>query len=210
MSGLGFIDIESVRVRFPEDLFPYQGSRLFEVRHLSEVDERDSGWQPIRQASDVHCKWPTKHGAFFLGNFAEKNPFNIPGPFYGAMTDTCGAGPVEAPANVMLDSDGQEFLFRQPSNVEELRQVIGAAICDPFLGYGADGNSNWSLASIREWWKNRYDLVRKAALIHQPKEQVDRWRSYLEEEAEPYLRAYAFFVEERRLPLADNALPNLT
>src|SRR5205085_10529256 len=75
---------------------------------------------------------------FFRPAFGKRNPLNIPGPFYGAETDTCEMGTAEAPHNVLLDESGQEFVFTQPSNENELRDILGAAICECFVGYGAD------------------------------------------------------------------------
>ena len=42
-------------------------------------------------------------GQFFQPAFGKRNPLNIPGPFYGAETDTCETGTAEAPHNVLLD-----------------------------------------------------------------------------------------------------------
>lgn len=206
MVGLALIDIDSYRVRFPKDLIRYYKGRVIELRHVSELPGGETGWQTIKEAKDI---WAGDGQRVFQGNFAERNCFNIPGPFYGAMTDTCETGPAEAPANVGLDPAGQEFLYRQPSTVEEVQQLIFAARCDPFLGYGADGNSHWSLALVREWWQGRNDLIEKGSTIPQPKEQIDRWRSYLADEAEAYLRGYAFFIEEGRLPSVHDVLPDL-
>ena len=123
MRGDPHVDLSQFRVRFPSDLYPYKGSHVIEVCFADQIPPDNEGWQHISEA-----------GSFFQGKFAEKNPFNFPGPFYGALTDTCETGPMEAPANVMLDSQGQEFLFRQPATMNELRQVISAALCDPFQG----------------------------------------------------------------------------
>lgn len=203
-----------------------------EIRNVSELPEARNGWEPVREAS-INVERLVRAGSgegwigklahvfarqksrvriqarVFPGKFAERNPFNIPGPFYGAMTDTCQTGPAEAPANVMLDPVGQEFLYRQPSTIEELKQIFGAALTDPFEGYGADGNSNWSLTLIRAWWQSRDDLLEKSSAMVQPQRQIERWRSYLLEQTEPYLRAYAFFVEQGRLPAARDVLPDL-
>src|SRR6185437_16707438 len=130
MVSLDLIDIENYWVRLPKDLFPYHGSHVIEIRHFSDVAEGENGWQPIAEATDTNTTSTTKIGELFLGKFSERNPFNIPGPFYGAMTDTCETGPAEAPQNVMLDPHGQEFVFRQPSNLRELQQVFGVALCD--------------------------------------------------------------------------------
>jgi hypothetical protein len=87
---------------------------------------------------------------FFRPAFS-KNHFNVPGPFYGAETDTCCTGLHEAPGNVLLAARVQEFLFRQPSDADELRDVLSAALCECFCGYGADGDDHWTLHLIRDW-----------------------------------------------------------
>ena len=65
----------------------------------------------------------------FPSKFSMRNPLNIPGPIYGAETDTCCSGPREAPENVLLDKNGQEFVFKQASNAREFRGLVSAAIC---------------------------------------------------------------------------------
>jgi hypothetical protein len=92
------------------------------------------------------------------GNWTEKNWLNVPGPFYGAMTDTCQAGPVQAPGNVLFDENFQEFVWRQPRNENEVRDVLNAAYQDPFDGYGWDGDAHWTAAAVFEWWNRRDDV----------------------------------------------------
>ena len=151
----------------------------------------------------------------FHSSFAARNPFNLPGPFYGAETDTCLTGPNEAPKNVLIDRNGQEFVFKQPANRDELRQVIGAALCECFLGYGTDGDDNWNLTLIREWWRTRNELLEfKNELVflvqeHGLKTDPNEWEKFLTTEAEDYLRVYAFFVEEGRIPSDSDVLPEI-
>ena len=38
---------------------------------------------------------------------------------------------------------------------------------------------------------------------------LDRWREYLQHETEVYLRVYAFFLEEGRVPGTEDHLPDL-
>jgi hypothetical protein len=52
--------------------------------------------------------------------------------FYGAMTDTCGTGPIEAPRNIALDANGQEFVFQQPRDVDELADCCDACWAEVF------------------------------------------------------------------------------
>jgi hypothetical protein len=124
-------------------------------------------------------------------------------------TNTCETGPHEAPHNVLLDPSGQEFVFRQPADAAELRDVVSAALCECFCGYGADGDDNWTLPLIREWWRTRFDLLASLTAVRGDPESVRLWHHSLSGEAEDYLRAYAFFVLERRLPGEEDILPDV-
>jgi len=48
---------------------------------------------------------------------------------------------------------------QQPSTAVEFRDLVSAAMSECFEGYGADGDSHWRLASIREWWRTREDML---------------------------------------------------
>jgi hypothetical protein len=135
----GVIDIRDYRVRLPHKLLPYGGKAVLDVRPAGTLDPADPAWLPIRSLGKD----------FFRPAFAGRNRFNVPGPFYGAETDTCWTGPHEAPGNVLLDRDGQEFVCRQPADATELRDVLSAALCECFCGYGADGDDHWTLPLIR-------------------------------------------------------------
>ncbi|QDT44145.1 hypothetical protein Pan241w_42510 [Gimesia alba] len=145
----------------------------------------------------------------FDGIFSERNRFNIPGPFYCGQTDNCLTGRLEAPDNVMYDENGYEFLFRQPINHSELENVVSAANFDPFCGYAADGNQHWTLTLISDWWKSRDDLLAEVDALRTLNDNVDEWQAYLTGPAIEYLRQYAFFIEEGRLPEARDHLPRL-
>jgi hypothetical protein len=194
------INIREYRVRLPSDLYPYKGKRGIQVRHGSLAPPGDPSWTPITALGDD----------FFHPAFDKRNVLNIPGPFYGAETDTCETGPAEAPSNVLMDPVGQEFVFKQPSNEEELRDVISAALCECFCGYGADGDDHWNLSLIREWWRGRYDLLSHSAVLRRLSDSILTWQRLLAGEGEHYLRAYAFFVEERRIPTDTDVLPEVS
>jgi len=149
------------------------------------------------------------NGCFFQSAFDKRNPLNIPGPFYGAETDTCETGTMEAPHNVLLDGLGQEFVFMQPRSEDELRDIISAAICECFVGYGADGDDHWTVALIREWWRARFDLLTRSSQARGLPDSKRRWERILSGEGEAYLRSYAFFVENRRLPTEADFLPEI-
>ncbi len=192
------IQIREYVVRLPDPLYPYQDKTRIQVRKASAVAP-EPGWMPFTALV----------GQFFRTAFGKRNPLNIPGPFYGAETDTCETGTAEAPHNVLLDESGQEFVFTQPSNENELRDILGAAICECFVGYGADGDDHWTLALIREWWRSRLDLHARSSQARGLPESKRRWERILSGEGEAYLRSYAFFVENRRLPTEADALPEI-
>jgi hypothetical protein len=202
----GFADIRAFRVQLPKPLYPFHGRESI-------------GADSEGPASSDKCQWESswlginKLAAFFPAKFSEKNPLNIPGPIYGAKTDTCCTGPQEAPDNVLLDNNGQEFVFRQPSIADEFRDLVSAAISECFCGYGADGNSRWRVSLVREWWQTREDMLRTG--IDEDEKicipaSFQRWRQLLQGEAEGYLRVYAFFVENGRVPSEYDFLPEMS
>ena len=193
------IQIRKFLVRLPDPLYPYQGKSLIGVRRAVVAASPDTGWVPLTALV----------GRFFQPAFGRRNPLNIPGPFYGAETDTCLTGPMEAPHNVLSDGSGQEFVFSQPGSEGELRDVLSAAICECFVGYGADGDEHWTVALIREWWRSRHDLLDLKTHATGLSESRLRWERCLAGEGEAYLRAYAFFVDNRRLPGAADFLPEV-
>lgn len=192
------IQIREYAIRLPDPLYPYQDKTRIQVRKATAVGP-EPGWMPVTALA----------GQFFRPGFAKRNPLNIPGPFYGAETDTCETGTAEAPHNVLLDASGQEFVFTQPTNENDLRDILSAAICECFVGYGADGDDHWTLALIREWWLSRLDLLARSSLAKGLPESKRRWERILSGEGEAYLRSYAFFVEYRRLPTETDALPEI-
>jgi hypothetical protein len=138
------------------------------------------------------------------GVFAERNALNVPGMFYGAMTDTCGTGPAEAPSSVALDPEYQEFVFRQPRDEQELAEMFNACRVECFDGYGTDGNDHWTPALVRAWWAKR-DAHRQAWHVANIPDVDEMFMSELPR----YLRRYVFFLEHRRVPNAADELPNL-
>ena len=191
MDVFGFADIRGFRVRLPTPLYPYQGRECVDTCDDITENENSSGWLGI---SDLAQYFPAK--------FTEKNPRNIPGPIYGAETDTCGTGAQEAPDNVLLDKNGQEFVFRQASNPKEFRDLVSAALCECFNGYGADGDAHWRLSTIRDWWQTRGEMLNEGVGHEWCKpESVESWKRALQGDAAGYLRVYAFFVENGRIQI---------
>jgi hypothetical protein len=159
----------------------------------------------------------------FSNQWNQKNWRNVPGPFYAAETDTCLTGRQEAPNNILYDETGQEFIFRQPCTEQELYQVVQAAYTDPFIGYGCDGNDRWSSRDVREWWRRRTELLNWIVeQLRNPESESRAHVNYVEQNQvsslrdfeqfvgtglHDYLRAYVFFLEERRIPQESDALP---
>ncbi len=107
----------------------------------------------------------------FSGQWVDKHWMNTPGPIYCGQTDNCGTGPIQAPENVHVDARDYEVIYRQPVNFLELEAVVNAASCDPFGGYGADGDLHWTSEAIRHWWENRENLLGEVTRLHREAEQ---------------------------------------
>ncbi|GEM_PF-3343068 len=203
----GFVDIRVFRVRLPERLPDNQSwNQAIEVCRASQHAEQMSGWLGIDALAEV-----------FPSQFSQRNLLNIPGPIYGAETDTCCTGPEEAPNNVLLDNNGQEFVFKQASSAVEFRDLVAAARSECFVGYGADGDVHWRLSLIRDWWRNREEMLAalgerwlaEIAQSHCKPESVERRRRALLGGARGYLRVYGFFVENGRAPTDVDILPDI-
>ena len=203
----GFTDIRQFRVRIAQRLSANQNwNQAIEVCHADDVPDPASHWLDIDGLTDI-----------FPSQIANINPLNLPGPIYGADTDTCATGPAEAPDNVLLDNNGQEFVFRQAANATEFRNLVAAGRNECFLGYGADGNLHWQLSLIRQWWRNRDDMLaelgqrwrKEIAEHHCQLASVERWRQGLLGGARGYLQVYGFFVENGRVPTAADLLPDV-
>jgi hypothetical protein len=79
---------------------------------------------------------------------------------------------------------------------------------------------HWTYDTIKAWWQRRSDIEaeisrRIATLINHTtlgkyaeRACLERWREYLREGMREYLRIYAYFLEEGRIPGADTTLPN--
>lgn len=145
--------------------------------------------------------------------WAAKNPFNFPGPFYAGESDTCGTGLDQAPANVMLDAHGCEFVFKQPATYYELCCVVSAAAVEVLDSYSSNGNDHWTTEACRRWWHNRGPLLRalqEEDIVTRNEGQAQRYFNYLQGAAERDLRRYCYFLETGHYPVAEStALPEL-
>lgn len=186
-------------------------------------------YDPVARLEELRCKdWllpypvPESHD-LFRGNFTERHALNVPGPFYGAETDTCCCGPLEAPASVLFDDQGIEFVWRQPRDDNETFALTQAADSDPFRGYGFDGDQHWTTELVRYWWRDRAERVPAVAaaaaapgvMAHDElNARVARvfatWLDYLEgPEIMQDLRRYLYRLEVGRYPTQGQTLPEL-
>jgi len=114
------------------------------VRRLAILDEPF-----LDVTAELRQRHITQGAGDFGGRWDQRHPLGIPGPIYVGDDDSCGTGPEAAPNNV-FDQRG-EFLFRQPSTVYELRQVLCAAEENACSAYAIDGDSHWTPASVEAW-----------------------------------------------------------
>lgn len=158
----------------------------------------------------------------FLGKWEERNPLNVPGPIYGAATDTCQVGRLSAPNHVLYGSiDGYqlEFLYRQPRNLGELLHVLDGVRQDPFAGWACDGDGHWTVDLVRQWWRERGRVVEWISGEVTEWSTVDDelgvltaledYRQYIEGDLAGHLRAYVFWLDNRRCPTPRDTLPSL-
>ncbi|MEU6354958.1 ferredoxin [Streptomyces sp. NPDC047072] len=175
----------------------------------------------------------------FTGTWSERNWRNVPGPFYGATTDSMMLGRTDAPRHICYDDDlgggfGAEFVHRQPVTEAETADLVSAASMEPYGGYGWDGDEHWTPETVREWWRDR-GRVREWALATAADwsadthpdwgdNAADRYRDHYLDAArghrdfaayiddgglEGYLRGYVFWLDHRRAPRRWERLPKL-
>ena len=151
-----------------------------------------------------------------------RNPLNVPGPIYGADTDTCLTGPLHAASIVACDLEGQEFVWRQPRTEAEVALVKEAAWEEVFGGYACDGDEHWTPDLVRQWWARRDEVrgaVRAAAAEYRSatghhvydleRQCLADYLSYFDDGLEQYLRHYLLWLTERRIAEPGERLPAL-
>ncbi|MFF3325752.1 ferredoxin [Streptomyces sp. NPDC002889] len=194
-------------------------------------------WDPLPTARRVvTAAEPTRE--VFSGIWAERNWRNVPGPFYGAATDSMAIGRLDAPHHIAYDDDfgggfGTEFVYRQPVNESETEAVVSAACLELYSGYGWDGDDHWTPATVRAWWLDR-GRVREWALTiaadwgagthpgwgsngsaefhghyHDAAQGHLDFVAYIDDGLEEYLRSYVFWLDQPRAPCRGEALPVL-
>ncbi|MGW7437893.1 ferredoxin [Streptomyces sp. NPDC054849] len=158
----------------------------------------------------------------FRGEWADRKWLNVPGPFYGADTDNCGTGRIHAPELVLYEAAHfTEYVYRQPRTVEELRRLVDAAEDDPMMGYGCDGDVHWTPMAVRAWWGDR-GRIREYLAMQRSRFEADdvksgqgtaaaarEYAAYLDGDLALHLRAYLFWLEERRSATPNDLLPQL-
>ena len=172
-------------------------------------------WDPMPHVPAVFAAqpqdglWPGPD-ATFRGRWDERNWRNVPGPYYGAETDNCWVGRLHAPRHVLYGDDldyEQEFLYRQPGNVEELRAVIIAAQQDPMAGWACDGDTHWTPSLVRGWWHDRRrvrDWITKKHRLWSVSDRAEEREAatglvdhlcYLDGDLQYHLRVYCYFLD---------------
>ncbi|MEU8662613.1 hypothetical protein [Actinoplanes philippinensis] len=160
--------------------------------------------------------------AYLRGAWADRDWRNVPGPFYGARTDSCWVGREVAPGHIVYEDEfGSEIVYRQPRNAVEAHLVLTAAWNDPYRAYAVDGDEHWTLSLVREWWADRTRLMSWIDDLRQrwsSSERADErdnaaglsdFAGYVESGLETDLRVYGFWLDNRRPPRPAEALPQL-
>ncbi|WP_405904958.1 ferredoxin [Streptomyces sp. NBC_00828] len=194
-------------------------------------------WDPLPTARRLVAAVESTREVF-SGVWVERNWRNVPGPFYGAATDSMMLGRVDAPHHIAYDDDlgdgfGTEFVYRQPGNGAETEAMVGAAQLELYSGYGWDGDDHWTPAAVRAWWRDR-GRVRDWALAiaadwgadthpdwgingsaqyrphyHDAAQGHLDFVAYIDDGLETYFRGYVFWLDKRRAPRRWEALPVL-
>ncbi|WAU78454.1 ferredoxin (plasmid) [Streptomyces sp. Qhu-G9] len=161
------------------------------------------------------------HNAF-RGCWEDRLWLNVPGPFYGGETDTCWTGRLAAPAHVLYGGEYlTEYVYRQPRTPAETTVLVDAAGDDPFGGYGCDGDSRWTPEAVREWWRNRGQVLQylsdqrstwdesDAAQGQDIAAAVRDFESYIGGRLASDLQIYLYWLEKRQSPDLGDRLPEL-
>ncbi|MFE5723985.1 hypothetical protein [Streptomyces erythrochromogenes] len=155
--------------------------------------------------------------------WAERDWRNVPGPFYGAGTDTCWMGRLIAPAHVLYDDEwGAEFVYRQPRDTAQALALLGAVVQDPMVGYACDGDDHWTPELVRDWWRDRGRVREWAAALDRKWSVSSRaeereaagggreYVAYIDADLAEDLRHYTFWLSEGRPAHPGEPLPSLS
>ncbi|MET8751604.1 ferredoxin [Streptomyces sp. NPDC004667] len=173
---------------------------------------------PLWAGDLVHRDWslPAPDG------WEQRDWRSVPGPLYAANTDTCLTGRQCAPDLVMYeDRYGSEFLYRQPRDTAEAHAFICAADCEPFQGYGGDGDLRWTPELVRDWWRERGRVrewaaaqgwgagAESARALGGNDAGARAYVAHIDGDLEGYLRGYLFRLQEGRAARPGETLPGL-
>ncbi|WP_405363350.1 hypothetical protein OG535_38355 [Kitasatospora sp. NBC_00085] len=183
-------------------------------------------WDPLPTARRLLIEHPYLDQ--FDGLWEERNWRNVPGPFYGAQTDSMQMGRHDAPFHLAYDDAhgplaGMEFVYRQPVGPSQTFDLLNGC----FFGHGGfamDGDEHWSVPAVREWWQergrvrewafgvsDRWSRVRGEYRVHfrDAAQGLRDCAAYLDHGLEEYLRRYLFWLAERRPRRTGESLPLL-
>ncbi|MER5348908.1 hypothetical protein ABT093_01015 [Kitasatospora sp. NPDC002551] len=176
-------------------------------------------WDPLPTARRLLAE--NRHLDQFGGLWRERNWRNVPGPFYGADTDTMEMGRLDAPFHIAYDDDGREFVYRQPTDPDQTFDLVHGC----FFGHGGfamDGDDHWTVPAVRDWWQERGRVREWAVAASDVQARLrgeyrEHYRdaaqglrdyiAYLDHGLDEYLRGYLFWLAERRPPRAGEARP---
>ena len=195
-------------------------------------------WNPLPTARQVMDGIGETRERLFTGVWEQRNWRNVPGPFYGAETDSMALGRLDAPRHIAYDDGlgggfGFEFIYRQPVDEQETADVIHGCCQDLYRGYNWDGDDHWTVEAVRDWWRDRTRLREWAVAIaadwgadahphwgsnadprylghyHDAARGHRDFLAYIDDGLETYLRGCLFWLDQRREPRTGEALPEL-
>ncbi|GGN75474.1 hypothetical protein GCM10010112_46750 [Actinoplanes lobatus] len=186
-----------------------------------------SYWNPVPEARRIVAALDRDP---FEGDWSQRNPRNVPGPFYTGETDIMQMGRNDAPRHICNDdaidsTTGFEFVFRQPMTPAEVADLVSAAQIELNSGYALDGDDHWTPEAVRDWWAGRAGLRRWAIDLavawaanshpeyhrhyHDAAQGLRDLVAFLDDGMESYLRGYLFWLRERREPAPTDRIPAL-
>ena len=158
----------------------------------------------------------------FFGRWDDRLWLNVPGPFYTGISDNCWTGRLHAPRHVLYGGEYfGEYVYRQPANAAEVLQLAEAAQNDPYAGYACDGDSHWTIATVREWWQDRARVEEYLATLlpewsssdnseeREASEGIRDFAAYIADGLSTDLQRYLFRLQEGHYPESATTLPEL-
>lgn len=185
------------------------------VERTSYSDRMSLYFDPGTAMSDEDRRW-------FRAPWEDRLWLNVPGPLYCGETDTCWTGRLSAPDHVLYGGRYfTEYIYRQPKTPAETALLVEAAACEVFSGYACDGDSRWTPAAVRDWWRDRGRITEYLTRhFYEWDEHPDAksqgiragirdFQAYIADELAGDLRIYLYWLDERRSPDPGDRLPEL-